>query len=199
MKRGHAPRERVSWNMERIRSLERNERHAPRERVSWNGLRNGDKVTIEVTLHVSVWVEITSLQDGSISDSVTLHVSVWVEIISTFNCLNVLRSRSTWACELKLIVFPSTLNSASHAPRERVSWNTQNLTTLEAKWSHAPRERVSWNCMTTSWLTRVVVTLHVSVWVEMRLQVYGVCKIAVTLHVSVWVEIFEYNPEICQL
>ena len=43
------------------------------------------------------------------------------------------------------------------------------------------------------------VTLHVSVWVEMRLQVYGVCKIAVTLHVSVWVEIFEYNPEICQL
>ena len=151
----HAPRERVSWNMTTLQASWDQRSHAPRERVSWNGLRNGDKVTIEVTLHVSVWVE----------------------IISTFNCLNVLRSRSTWACELKLIVFPSTLNSASHAPRERVSWNTQNLTTLEAKWSHAPRERVSWNCMTTSWLTRVVVTLHV----------------------SVWVEIFEYNPEICQL
>ena len=108
---------------------------------------------------------------------VTLHVSVWVEMAFFALYRAISASRSTWACELKLIVFPSTLNSASHAPRERVSWNTQNLTTLEAKWSHAPRERVSWNCMTTSWLTRVVVTLHV----------------------SVWVEIFEYNPEICQL
>ena len=64
---------------------------------------------------------------------------------------------------------------------------------------HAPRERVSWNFSISSKLICDRVTLHVSVWVEMRLQVYGVCKIAVTLHVSVWVEIFEYNPEICQL
>ena len=53
--------------------------HAPRERVSWNERRSQHQENMQVTLHVSVWVEIT------ISGTPTPTI----------------RSRSTWACELK--------------------------------------------------------------------------------------------------
>ena len=53
--------------------------HAPRERVSWNWLSAMTLGTFRVTLHVSVWVEITA--PDILTDS-------W-------------ESRSTWACELK--------------------------------------------------------------------------------------------------
>ena len=55
-------------------------RHAPRERVSWNILIDEAMNEADVTLHVSVWVEIRLYVLFEHSDSVTLHVSVWVEI-----------------------------------------------------------------------------------------------------------------------
>ena len=84
-------------------------RHAPRERVSWNPLYTQCKYYSCVTLHVSVWVEITRSSSFTIElwshaprervswnfglflsftvSIVTLHVSVWVEIqgCSTMN------------------------------------------------------------------------------------------------------------------
>ena len=54
--------------------------HAPRERVSWN-LPNSRGITFTyVTLHVSVWVEMLWRTSLAPISAVTLHVSVWVEI-----------------------------------------------------------------------------------------------------------------------
>ena len=76
--------------------------HAPRERVSWNTPHKFRHTFASVTLHVSVWVEITWFCLYSLFALVTLHVSVWVEMMIL----------SVWAkC------------SQGHAPRERVSWN----------------------------------------------------------------------------
>ena len=77
---GHAPRERVSWNanwlkyenvikesrstwacelkFQQYAEYDRCNGHAPRERVSWNNSEFPTTITIWVTLHVSVWVEI---------------------------------------------------------------------------------------------------------------------------------------------
>ena len=98
---------------------------------------------------------------------VTLHVSVWVEIILSASLINTLMSRSTWACELKL---PDTNK-------------------FTAKTSHAPRERVSWNYAPALKSQLLTVTLHVSVWVEIKTLWCSRYLLAVTLHVSVWVEI----------
>ena len=186
---GHAPRERVSWNnyckiIVAVFCSSRStwacelksrlsfkcgstSRHAPRERVSWNRperLRRGAPL---VTLHVSVWVEILGgITYGKIH-RVTLHVSVWVEI---------------------LIAGTLSFGIASHAPRERVSWNileekeknssagSRSTWACELKWHwymviivavcHAPRERVSWNSAVEVIRSPLLVTLHVSVWVE---------------------------------
>ena len=120
---GHAPRERVSWNVSRKccqiiinvtlhvsvwveimmkqtgkkkqksrstwacelkwRTSKNNPkclRHAPRERVSWNPTLLYEPIPHNVTLHVSVWVEILIAVWDSVMSLVTLHVSVWVEI-----------------------------------------------------------------------------------------------------------------------
>ena len=81
---------------------------------------------------------------------VTLHVSVWVEI-----------ARHSW----QYTWLPS------HAPRERVSWNSQAI------------------CM----IRHSVVTLHVSVWVEISDCRHCIPLCLVTLHVSVWVEIVTFG------
>ena len=142
------------------------ERHAPRERVSWNVTTSSCNIDFWVTLHVSVWVEMTIIQTSFWQDIVTLHVSVWVEmhvLCALIRCYNVtlhvsvwveipikmadntsVASRSTWACELKCC------RSALH-PTDI---------------GHAPRERVSWNSPLTSAALNPLVTLHVSVWVE---------------------------------
>ena len=60
-------------------------------------------ILTNVTLHVSVWVEIYKTYDSESEPSVTLHVSVWVEIYK---------------------YDASYFNDTSHAPRERVSWNS---------------------------------------------------------------------------
>ena len=120
---------------------------------------------------------------------VTLHVSVWVEMtLTAWQCLTVMsrstwacelkwkywyfvysnnKSRSTWACELKSITYDDDSKNflsrstwacelkcltncicviwCSHAPRERVSWNSFKNVFHLLEISHAPRERVSWN------------------------------------------------------
>ena len=99
-------------------------RHAPRERVSWNLMFSSKQHVIPVTLHVSVWVEMTFLlllltflrrhaprervswnvliRLKFAQRGVTLHVSVWVEMTNSNG---------------KPFLF------TGHAPRERVSWN----------------------------------------------------------------------------
>ena len=142
-----------------------------------------------VTLHVSVWVEIRWAMNNTKVCTVTLHVSVWVEILIEFSGASWNMSRSTWACELKF-------GTAFFCGSGRC---------------HAPRERVSWNCYDPVNNVFTLVTLHVSVWVEMVLSLISFmagqsrstwacelkstriarycCSELVTLHVSVWVEI----------
>ena len=99
--------------------------------------------------------------------SVTLHVSVWVEIYLKGAYPIEFKSRSTWACELKFSLYHSPIKLLCHAPRERVSWN---VTTIASQ-------------------PLLLVTLHVSVWVEMLSTRWYFRPLYVTLHVSVWVEI----------
>ena len=120
-------------------------RHAPRERVSWNLGFSPPTFDVVVTLHVSVWVEICRKNGQRSIYCVTLHVSVWVEIHERTRVYNVNKSRSTWACELKLLRLKRIFNTWCHAPRERVSWNNAFEVFNKAWQRHAPRERVSWN------------------------------------------------------
>ena len=125
-------------------------------------------IIMGVTLHVSVWVEIINRGYFFNFLSVTLHVSVWVEIWQ--------RSVNSHCYE-------------GHAPRERVSWNSEWGNNFPFGYRHAPRERVSWNAWTARTSGNVYVTLHVSVWVEILVSSYCFLNACVTLHVSVWVEI----------
>ena len=126
--RCHAPRERVSWNIIKVYKQNKKKGHAPRERVSWN-IVDGCRVTTEdVTLHVSVWVEIFNASSTTIEGV----------------------SRSTWACELKCVYNDLGLSSLCHAPRERVSWNKE----------------------LSMWVNKLMVTLHVSVWVEISIRAW---------------------------
>ena len=163
--------------------------HAPRERVSWNPPRKIRLRLSEVTLHVSVWVEM---------------------LATTFPFSSTLKSRSTWACELKCshaLVF-----RLKHAVTLHVSvWveiyllisNSQILPSrstwaCELKWQipyiacpfqrHAPRERVSWN---SSFRHTCLCGVGHAPRERVSWNAIGcpwVSVIAVTLHVSVWVE-----------
>ena len=104
-----------------------------------------------VTLHVSVWVEILGIYISLSKNSVTLHVSVWVEIL----CQTIYLKQEP-----------------CHAPRERVSWNIFTAPAGILALGHAPRERVSWNVLSHSSSNSLLVTLHVSVWVEILYSVY---------------------------
>ena len=156
--------------------------------MSWNNLFISQRTSPLVTLHVSVWVEMHGMQCKSKN----------------------YKSRSTWACELKSVEFVSVLMIIRHAPRERVSWNKdkqakqQRVFPSRSTWacelkysrkppfperlSHAPRERVSWNISSMVLIQLLMVTLHVSVWVEISNHRHYGCDVVVTLHVSVWVE-----------
>ena len=184
----HAPRERVSWNL--FACHKSHPFHVTLHVSVWVEIRGlSIRLTIcAVTLHVSVWVEITYKCRLNSAVFVTLHVSVWVEMHVHFhvcikwkchaprervswNALVQIReyllfvtlhvsvwveilcvtcavqqggSRSTWACELKFYV----------------------LAFYQMPLCHAPRERVSWNCCQNIPELRLIVTLHVSVWVE---------------------------------
>ena len=98
--------------------------HAPRERVSWNDVLCDTARVTEVTLHVSVWVEMPVLL--SFYQHAQRHAP---------------RERVSWNDS-------NTLYATfchRHAPRERVSWNLVYLMLYALCHSHAPRERVSWN------------------------------------------------------
>ena len=98
--------------------------HAPRERVSWNLLCVRACALSDVTLHVSVWVEIFSILWRL---SYFTSRSTWACELKSFVKIRwriAVLSRSTWACELKLFHHLCyAVCSGGHAPRERVSWN----------------------------------------------------------------------------
>ena len=60
-----------------------------------------------------------------------------------------------------------------HAPRERVSWNAIYNQLQNGGLRHAPRERVSWNFSNNVCSFAPPVTLHVSVWVEIKIHSNG--------------------------
>ena len=119
--------------------------HAPRERVSWNV--NAQGFYLHASQSRSTW-------------------ACELKFCWFWRLFWILWSRSTWACELKSICSKLTLEPFSHAPRERVSWNSV---------------KKGVNIMKR-------VTLHVSVWVEIPLLLRLRLGTRVTLHVSVWVE-----------
>ena len=78
---------------------------------------------MNVTLHVSVWVEIADKFGERDFYKVTLHVSVWVEIWFDkvlYLLLNVTLHVSVWV-EIRILKHDNL--DPCHAPRERVSWN----------------------------------------------------------------------------
>ena len=102
--------------------------------------------------------------------------------------MNILTSRSTWACELKYI----HETAWGGADTSRSTWACELKYTDSTNYynagSHAPRERVSWNKKQQVNAGEQEVTLHVSVWVEMKSAAMQDLPLQVTLHVSVWVE-----------
>ena len=99
-----------------------------------------------VTLHVSVWVEIKvkKWREVNYNGHAPRERVSWNSTFCEICCQGDTESRSTWACELKCNVRMEWLWTHSHAPRERVSWNMRAFTELK----------------------NLLVTLHVSVWVE---------------------------------
>ena len=228
----HAPRERVSWNFlntsfwrEKCVTLhvsvwveiEFEIKHINLPLVTLHVSVWVEMIAIRslshfsmVTLHVSVWVEINHTKKPTFSSNVTLHVSVWVEIFKLLPTLENYQSRSTWACELKLVMNKIVAAVKSHAPRERVSWNLTSPTTASK-----PLSRSTWACelkcypislsflfrwSRSTWACELKLSLCAcqlqspwsrSTWAcELKLLWYGKniqCN-HVTLHVSVWVE-----------
>ena len=142
--------------------------HAPRERVSWNSK------------------ELYRAQ----SDFVTLHVSVWVEMSSSRSVSRLARSRSTWACELKC----DTSVPALWRSWSRSTWACELKWTKKSRNSQRIWSRSTWACELKCLAIHAHdggchVTLHVSVWVEIGFLFSTIFVRLVTLHVSVWVEI----------
>ena len=177
----HAPRERVSWNVTYLLYIVFRCRHAPRERVSWNysGFATGTNYQGHAPRERVSWNTKTRLNFNTQS-LVTLHVSVWVEIFVSGKGFCFLVSRSTWACELKFINF----YRICLVIRSRSTW------ACELKYA-----------INTLFYSYSMVTLHVSVWVEILWNVLLKCTNAVTLHVSVWVEITRslWNVSLCRV
>ena len=110
--------------------------------MSWNVNGVTKYLMMSVTLHVSVWVEISLFAFYFFLLSVTLHVSVWVEIDHWLVSSCHSQSRSTWACELKCIKLHFRSKQSCHAPRERVSWNLGNSYQLQNRCT----SRSTWAC-----------------------------------------------------
>ena len=95
--------------------------HAPRERVSWNKQTTNGTAVLSVTLHVSVWVEIT--------------MSRWWGLSAVCHAP---RERVSWNVNAELLVTAYI----SHAPRERVSWNEYS----DSKGKTEKGSRSTWAC-----------------------------------------------------
>ena len=166
-----------------------------------------------VTLHVSVWVEIFKSRFSVFVWMVTLHVSVWVEIqirvrqVSWYSS-HAPRERVSWNDRVGY----QRLSWVSHAPRERVSWNNGLHLHRCSGDSHAPRERVSWNLQEcrqsrpsypsrSTWACELKYQRMLCIWNDRGSRSTWACELKwkfdcktswwtqVTLHVSVWVEI----------
>ena len=190
--KGHAPRERVSWNANFYNSIGVNASHAPRERVSWNRVCMGIFKILEVTLHVSVWVEIEKFVPCPCSNPSR---STWACELKCMVCNanpRVTRSRSTWACELKY----RKHFSVSVWGMSRSTWACELKYPSVMIRKKYPMSRSTWACELKLQvnLSRIYkpwqVTLHVSVWVEIPKPISAKYGQYVTLHVSVWVEMF---------
>ena len=101
--------------------------------------------------------------------SVTLHVSVWVEIRRPCRLPAWYPSRSTWACELKL----SIISLPTVTRTSRSTWACELKCTDPYKSKKLYTSRSTWACELKSALftashIALQVTLHVSVWVEIR-------------------------------
>ena len=143
-------------------------RHAPRERVSWNGTFWFGTTPEQVTLHVSVWVEMIKL--SLMRMKTTKSRSTWAcELKSTFkrHLQRADTSRSTWACELKYDrrgwwhSFAKSRSTWACELKFPYSFQISLLLMSRSTWAcelkysfsknhkrengHAPRERVSWN------------------------------------------------------
>ena len=167
----HAPRERVSWNTWSDKRHKASSSHAPRERVSWNDNVTKVKIYNNVTLHVSVWVEIQKHNVNVLTPRVTLHVSVWVEIQS----------------------FLSTPTPrVSHAPRERVSWNAYS----RYYYDDNGESRSTWACESTFVSTQDLSILNNTNNRVTKVGRYFYTQILYIFHV-LFVKSTNSHPEIC--
>ena len=141
----HAPRERVSWNFLSWNNFLSDYSHAPRERVSWNLKWKTLRKRKQVTLHVSVWVEMLRMSANS---SMWSSRSTWaceLKFNVRWNYMIVSMSRSTWACELKFFKQCMLFCTVSSRSTWACELKLPFFNALEIVTSHAPRERVSWN------------------------------------------------------
>ena len=164
--------------------------HAPRERVSWN----------------------CNIRRLYLREFVTLHVSVWVEMSRAYRRWISSKSRSTWACELKWYRLRLSRNLYQVTLHVSV-WVEMAMTHLHMLKPWVTLHVSVWvEIQTRQDINREIrVTLHVSVWVEISKidlskidfesrstwacelkssrYLWGSVWRFVTLHVSVWVEI----------
>ena len=149
-----------------------------------------------VTLHVSVWVEIYKPLGGDNSDTSR---STWAcelkydSMTDTFNkvrhaprervswnrlswlrVLHTVKSRSTWACELKF----EEWQLKNPETESRSTWACELKSVWSWYWHCIPPSRSTWACELKSgavaaWQVISYVTLHVSVWVEMKGLIRG--------------------------
>ena len=164
---------------------------------------------LTVTLHVSVWVEIFVVFACKSRRKVTLHVSVWVEIFAWFICLFAKMSRSTWACELKFyslcVILKIWLSRSTWACELKLLYFVLYSIFLR----HAPRERVSWNYCNYIITHSRMVTLHVSVWVEIfyipEIRKTGLsrstwaCELKWRVHVCMYICMWSRSTWACEL
>ena len=112
-------------------------------------------------------------------------------IVKKFKRLQRCKSRSTWACELKFM----DKDFLRYAIGSRSTWACELKSSIYRQfnytWLVTLHVSVWVEIKHSNLLFRIYdVTLHVSVWVEILIPLVRIQLVQVTLHVSVWVEIF---------
>ena len=121
---------------------------------------------------------------------VTLHVSVWVEMLQRSLHSRCFLSRSTWACELKCC----QQGGISDHCMSRSTWACELKSPIYWQFNYTWLVTLHVSVWVEIWDLTICshfppVTLHVSVWVEICFRRRKKRTFQVTLHVSVWVEI----------
>ena len=168
--------------------------HAPRERVSWNYFWLGLQDTAVRSrstwaCELKYWIPNKVYLINKSRSTWACELKFWLSLYYFYG----VQSRSTWACELK----SRRIGIESIRIWSRSTWACELKLFSDPQGSityrHAPRERVSWNVIVQALQKTLSVTLHVSVWVEIKWCWRRAWQNKVTLHVSVWVEIFLFN------